>query len=388
MLHEFLAAKRTELIDRCRSKGALRPASRTADAHSEHGIPLFIDQVIKTLRMEQTAEPLRSRKISGPAGGGKPVASEIGSTAGRHGRDLLRGGFTVNEVVHSYGDLCQAITGLAMEFDAPISVQEFQTLNRCLDNAIADAVTEFTYQHDFMGAERDILAVNERLGTLAHDLRNLVHTASLAFTAIKMGGMGMGGATAAVLERTLAALASLADRSLSHVRTHAQLPARPRISVATFVSEIKAAAALEAQSHQCTFSVSEVDASLAVDVDRQQLHSAVGNLLQNAFKFTRHDTVVSLTAYAVGDRVLIDVEDGCGGLPPGDAEGMFVPFAQRSADKSGVGLGLSSCRRDIEANDGTLRVRDMPGIGCVFTVDLPRRSLPAAPLRTEIFIRH
>lgn len=388
MLHEFLDANRTDLIERCRAKEALRPPSRTRGAHSKHGIPLFLDQVIRTLRMEQTSEPLLSRKVSGPAGGGKPVPSEIGSTAGRHGRDLLRGGFTVNEVVHSYGDLCQAITGLAMELDSPISVQEFQTLNRCLDNAIADAVTEFTYQHDFMGAERDILAVNERLGTLAHDLRNLVHTATLAFTAIKMGGMGMGGATAAVLERTLSALGRLADRSLSHVRTNARLSARPRISVATFVSEIKGAAALQAQTHQCTFSVSEVDASLAIDVDRDQLHSAVDNLLQNAFKFTRQNTVVSLNAYAVGDRVLIDVEDGCGGLPPGDTEGMFVPFSQRSADKSGVGLGLSSCRRNIEANDGTLRVRDMPGIGCVFTVDLPRHSLPAAPVNTEIFIRH
>lgn len=389
MLHEFLAANRPDLIERCRSKVALRPAPKARAAHFEYGIPLFLDQLIKTLLVEQTSEPLRSRKVSGPAGGGKPVASEIGATAGRHGRDLLRSGFTVNEVVHNYGDLCQAITELAIELKAPISVQEFQTMNRCLDNAIADAVTEFTYQHDFMGAERDVLAVNERLGTLAHELRNLVHTASLAFTAIKFGGMGMGGATSGVLERSLFALGSLADRSLSHVRMTAELPARHhRISVAHFVSEIKSAAELEAQAHHCGFSVSDVDASIAVDADRDQLSSAVSNLLQNAFKFTRHDTVVSLNAYAVGDRVLIDVEDGCGGLPAGDAQGMFVPFAQRSADKTGVGLGLSSCRRNVEANDGILRVRDMPGIGCVFTVDLPRHSLPVAPVSPEIFVRH
>ncbi len=389
MLHEFLATHDTELIARCRAKVGWRSAPESRNARFESGIPVFLDQLIKTLLVEQTSEPLRSRKVSGPAGGGQPVASEIGAAAGRHGRDLLRSGFTVNEVVHDYGDLCQAITEVAIELDAPISVQEFQTLNRCLDNAIADAVTEFTYQHDFMGAERDILAVNERLGTLAHDLRNLVHTASLAFTAIKVGGMGMSGATGGVLERTLLALSSLADRSLSQVRMNAELPARHhRISVASFVADIKSAATLEAQAHQCAFSVSEVDTSLAVNADPDQLSSAVSNLLQNAFKFTRHDTVVSLNAYAVGDRVLIDVEDACGGLPAGDAEGMCVPFTQRSMDKSGIGLGLSSCRRNVEANDGTLRVRDMPGIGCVFTVDLPRHSLPAAPVSAEIFVRH
>lgn len=376
MLHEFLTANRTALIDRCRSKVALRSAPKATDAELEHGIPRFLDQLIKTLQVEQTSEPMRSRKVSGPSGGGKPVLSEIGATAAWHGRELLRSGFTVDQVVHDYGDLCQAITGLAIELGAPIAVEEFQTLNRCLDNAIADAVTEFAYQRDFVGPQRDVQAVNERLGVLAHELRNLVHTATLAFSAVKAGGAGLAGATAAVLDRSLMALRNLADRSLVDVRLTAGLPARRhRISVADFISEIKVAASLEAQAYECAFSVAEVDASLAIDTDRDMLFSAVGNLLQNAFKFTQHRTEVSLNAYAAADRILIDVEDSCGGLPHGDAEGMFVPFAQRSPDKSGLGLGLSSCRRSIEANDGVLSVRDVPGSGCVFTIDLPRHSL-------------
>jgi signal transduction histidine kinase len=105
------------------------------------------------------------------------------------------------------------------------------------------------------------------------------------------------------------------------------------------------------------------------------LFSAVGNLLQNAFKFTRPHTEVLLNAYATADRVLIDVEDNCGGLPPGDAERLFQPFTQGGADKSGVGLGLSICRRSVEANHGVLSVRDLPGKGCVFTIDLPRHLM-------------
>ena len=66
--------------------------------------------------------------------------------------------------------------------------------------------------------------------------------------------------------------------------------------------------------------------------------TAVGNLLQNAFKFTRHGTEVTLNAYAAADRILIDVEDNCGGLPTGDTERMFLPFMQGGVDKTGRGL--------------------------------------------------
>jgi signal transduction histidine kinase len=103
------------------------------------------------------------------------------------------------------------------------------------------------------------------------------------------------------------------------------------------------------------------------------LSSALGNLLQNAFKFTAHDTRVSLSTHVVGDRIHLDVQDHCGGLPPGNPEELFLPFRQCSADKSGVGLGLSICRRSVEANSGVLTVRDLPGSGCVFSIDLPRR---------------
>ena len=53
---------------------------------------------------------------------------------------------------------------------------------------------------------------------------------------------------------------------------------------------------------------------------------------------------------------------------------MFQAFTQVGADRSGLGLGLSICRRSVEANNGTLGVRNLPGKGCVFTIDLPRHG--------------
>ena len=344
-------------------------------AELTHGIPLFLDQLIKTLQVEQTSDPMRSRKVSGPAGGG-PALSEMGTAAALHGRELMQQGFTVDQVVHDYGDLCQAITDLAFERKASIEIDEFRTLNRCLDNGIADAVTEYSYQRYAVVTSDGVQALNERLGFLAHELRNLIHTATLAFTAIKAGSVGATGATGAALERSLIGLRTLVDRSLADVRVAAGMPPRHElVSLADFIDQIGISALLEARARECQFAVSDVDERLAVDVDRDMLLSALGNLLQNAFKFTAHGTEVSVHAYAVADRILIDVEDHCGGLPPGSADQMFLPFAQSGKDRSGLGLGLAICQRSVEANKGILRVRDVPGSGCVFTIDLPRHAL-------------
>jgi signal transduction histidine kinase len=353
-----------------------RVAPKITDAELTHGIPAFLDQLIKTLQVEQTSEPMRSRKISGPAGGG-PVVSEIGTTASLHGRELSLRGFTLEQVVHDYGDLCQAITDLAYERGARIEVDEFRTLNRCLDNGIADAVAEYAFQRSSLVENNGVRALNERLGFLAHELRNLLHTATLALTAIKAGNVGTTGATGAVLDRSLIGMRNLIDRSLADVRVAAGMPARHQlVSLAHFISDVKISGSLEAQSRGCSFTVNDVDAELALDVDRDMLFSAVGNLLQNGFKFTKQDTVVALRAYAAADRIRIDVEDHCGGLPPGATDSVFQPFKQSGEDRSGLGLGLSICRRSVEANNGLLRIRDIPGSGCVFTIDLPRHKLP------------
>jgi len=380
MMHEFLAANRRELIARCRVKVAQRSPPGVPEAELDHGITIFLEQLIKTLMVEQTSDPMQSRKVSGPSGGGKPALSEIGETAAQHGKELLRHGFTVEEVVHDYGDLCQSITDLAFEQNASIGIDEFRTLNRCLDNAIANAVTEFGYQRDFAKADLQADALNVRLGFFAHELRNLLCTATLALSVIKDGNVGLGGATGAVLDRALVGLANLIDRSLAEVRITAGLPLQNSLcSLVDFIAEVKLSASLEAQVKGCRLTVSDVDPLLAIDVDRDLLLSAVGNLLQNAFKFTHAHSEVTLNAYSVADRILIDVEDHCGGLPPGEAERMFLPFTQGSVDKSGLGLGLSISRRSVEANHGILRVRNIPGTGCVFTIDLPRHSLSETP---------
>jgi signal transduction histidine kinase len=264
---------------------------------------------------------------------------------------------------------------LAFERDAPFAVNEFRTLNRCLDNAIAGAVTEFTLQRDATLASQHNAEESQRAGFLVHELRNSLSAANLSLRALEVSNMPVSGATGALLKRSLAAMGRLIAGAANNVRSRAA-EHRETLSVASFIADAKDAGQLQANAKGCVLEVQRVDATLGVRVDRDLLLAALANLLQNAFKFTHDHTEVKLRAYALGGRVLIEVTDHCGGLPPGSSEKMFTPFAQHSEDRSGLGLGLFIARRSVEADAGTLSVRDVPGTGCVFTISLPRYPWP------------
>ncbi len=138
---------------------------------------------------------------------------------------------------------------------------------------------------------------------------------------------------------------------------------------------------MAAQASGNGLTVMPVEMGVTVDADRQVLASVVENVLQNAFKFTRPQTLVTLRVGASAERVLIEIEDECGGLPCGDADDeLFRPFEQRGANRTGLGLGLAFSRWAVEANDGRIYARSLPNKGCVFTIDLPR--VPVAAMTT------
>ena len=372
-MHSFLSNNRDVLIARCTAMVAERPQRAATPRQLANGIPIFLEQLTRTLRAEGAGNESEGERISGGAGGDSTALSLIGVSATAHGHALHELGYTVDQVVHDYGDLCQAITGLAVERDAPFSVDQFRTLNRCLDNAIADAVTEFSAQRDESISRQQVAGENERLGVLVHELRNSLQTATMAFTALESGKVPVGGSTGALVKRSLGALATLLDRSLGEVRAKAgNSDISHAFPLAAFIADAKSIASLGANARGCGLVVPEVDASLAVAGNREHLMAALVNLLQNAFKFTHPHTKVTLHAYTRADRVCIDVADNCGGLPSGFAEKMFKPFAQGSFDRSGLGLGLSIARRTVEDEGGSLTVRDVSGTGCVFTMSLPR----------------
>lgn len=376
MMHDFLANNRADLIARCAAKVAKRPARNASAAQIQTGIPLFLEQLARTLQAEDEGTPADGARISGASGGVGSMLSEMGVSAAAHGKALLELDYSVDQVVHDYGDLCQAITDLAFLRDVPFSVDEFRTLNRCLDNAIADAVTEFSSQRDTAITLRQNTEVNQRLGFLMHELRNSLSAATLATEAMRVGNLTLSGATGMVLKRSHDAMSKLIVRCLQEVKAeNAEPQVREVFSVAAFIEEASETGKLGADARGCVLEVEVVDPALGVEGNRELLLAALTNLLGNGFKFTHPGTIVALRAHAVDDRIHIEVEDHCGGLLQGDAERLFIPFSQRAEDRSGAGLGLSISRQNVEADRGTLSVFNHPGKGCVFTMSMPTHKL-------------
>ena len=358
MLDRFIADHREQIVTRCRAKVAVRSAPVPNQPDEDYGVPLFLDQLIEALRLGVRSSP------------------EIGESAIQHGRELLRKGFTVSQVVHDYGDVCQSVTELATEMSAVIGSADFCVLNRCLDDAIAGAVSEYGRQRDQSTVDVAAARGADRLEFLAHELRNLLNTAILSFEVLRTGNVGVSGSTGTVLHRSLLGLRALIGRSLAEARLTQGIQSQDPIRLCELIDEVVAAAELHAQTIGLRLTVLPVDQDLAIHGDRQVLAAVVGNLLQNAFKFTRAQTTVTLRVSVDAERVLIEVEDECGGLPDANHDDLFRPFEQRSRDRTGLGLGLAFSRWGVEASHGRIYARNLPERGCVFTVDLPRLAEP------------
>ena len=366
MLYEFVTTYRDAIIVRAREKLTARPWPSASEHELENGVPLFLTQLSDTLRLESI--------------GTSPSEGAIGSGATRHGRELMALGFTASQVVHDYGDICQAVTELAIEQNAPITTDEFKTLNRCLDTATAEAVTE----HARITAASRSTEESERSGHVAHETRDLLNTAILAYQALKGGTVAINGSTGAVLGRSLMGLRDVVNSTLSDIRLEANQQRRERLPVTSFLNDIAVAGGLHAESRRLQFSVETGDPEWAVNVDPQILASAVTNLLNNAFKYTPSGGRVVLRARTNDDRhLLIEVEDECGGIPTSEGD-PFQSFGQRRGrDRTGLGLGLSIARKAVRAPGGDIHIQNFPGKGCVFAIDVPLaedENVPISPV--------
>ncbi len=139
-----------------------------------------------------------------------------------------------------------------------------------------------------------------------------------------------------------------------------------------FLTDIANAGRLHAEARGLQFAVEPGDLKWAVTADPQLLASAVTNLLNNAFKYTAPGGRVVLRA-TVNDEahLLIDVEDECGGIPESEGDPFQSFGKRRGRDRTGLGLGLSIARKAVRAHGGDIHIRNLPGRGCVFTIDLP-----------------
>jgi signal transduction histidine kinase len=110
--------------------------------------------------------------------------------------------------------------------------------------------------------------------------------------------------------------------------------------------------------------------------DKDRINEVLGNLLANAFKFTRRDGEVCLTVESAGDTVVMKVRDTGAGIPPEQVSRIFEKFYQAdnqgSASAAGTGLGLAIVKSIVEAHGGRIRCESKIGVGTTFIIELPK----------------
>lgn len=364
-VHEVLTARSEEVMLRWRSivQGTLAPESMPAVELIDH-LPLFLREVITALR-----EDGGLTAIYAPEG--------VSQTAADHGEQRLRLGFSLDSVVREYGVLRDAIIATVRDAGVDVSFRELQIVFDSIINGIAHAVSEYSRQRDAELYRQH----NEHVAFIAHELRNPLSSARMAFTLLQRSGhIPADVRAAAALDRGLQRMQEGIDHSLKVARTAAGIEVHmERTRLRPLLEEVEMGALGEAQNKGIELRLNlDPESDIEIEVDVRLIHSALGNLVRNAVNYSHAGGTVEIRGGIVASRLSIEVEDCCGGLPPGKVEEAFAPFIRLNSTETGFGLGLAIAKQAVDAHSGTIRVQNLPGKGCIFVLELPITSSIAA----------
>jgi signal transduction histidine kinase len=355
-LHEVLAEKRDEVMERwqAQARGTLAPEAMPRIELIDH-LPQFLSEIVAALREDAGLAAV------GPS----PKRS---ATAAGHGEQRLRLGFSLDSVVREYGTLRDAVVATARDASAQLTFRELQVLFDCIVTGIAHAVVEYTHQRD---AEL-LRQANEHFAFIAHELRNPLSSAAMAFQLLKdQGKLPAENRTVGALERGIQRTAELVDQTLRLAKVASGIELRRQgTTLRTLFEDVEMGAMPEAEAKGITLRV-VIENDQRLNLDVRLVGSALGNLLRNAVKYTSPSSVVELRGHIANGRAVMEVEDCCGGLPPGKVEEAFAPFVRLDDSQSGFGLGLAIAKQAADAHGGSIRVQNLPGKGCIFVLELP-----------------
>jgi len=358
MLHALLQAQQAETLERWMSsvRGKLAPELMPPIELEDH-FPDYLREIISALRVEA----------------GLPAHTELpeeSDSAAEHGEQRLRLGFSLDAVVREYGALRDAIVETARLHGVTVSAVEYQVLFDTAVTGIAGAVTEYSRQRD---AELH-RASNEHVAFIAHELRNPLISASMAVKVLQRHGqLPTEGRAVTELVQGLHQMTVLLDHSLNLARIGGGIEAhREWVALRDLFSSTESENRSDAEDRKVTVKLDVQD--VRVHVDARLLRSAVGNLVRNAVKYSREGGQVVVRGKFEQGRVTIEVEDACGGLPPGKVEEAFAPFVRLASAEEGFGLGLALAKQALDAHGGNIRVQNLPGKGCIFVLELPSKT--------------
>jgi two-component system phosphate regulon sensor histidine kinase PhoR len=349
-LSSLLAERRVEILERWTQ----RIAWEHADKNLSHGelqdhLPLFFEQVLTALGVAETHDTV------------VPTASAA------HGTQRLRVGFDLAEVIREYEILTECILDEVEAVAGSITTRAFRSVQALLNKGRAEAVSAYIERRDAEEAH----AHSQHMAFIAHELRSPLTTAFLVASALQKKVRPEDDTALSMLVRNLTAMRELINQVLTADRLAGNVPlTRETLDLRSLLEEVLADARLVAERNHVQL-ILEAPEPLPFQGDRRLLRSAITNLVGNGVKFTHEGRAIIVSATRAEGHITIAVEDGCGGLPEGNAAELFEPFVQRGEDRTGFGLGLAIVKQALEAHGGSALVRNLPGRGCVFSLELP-----------------
>ena len=356
-LSDLLTSRRSAILERWveRIRWEHAPDGLSRGELWDH-LPLILDELLTALRMREELRPDAS-----------PLPAESPASA-EHGSQRLRVGFDVEEVVREYGSLADILLDEVEAAGATLPVAELRLTLRSINTGIAEAISAYTRRRD----EEQRRQSGHHVSFVAHELRGPIMTARTATAALSLAPSDK--RLHAILDRSLQRLGELVDQvvTVDRLASDVELEREP-IDLTMLLREVIEDSQAAGESRDVKV-VLDVEPALPFSGDRRLLRSALGNLVSNAVKFTRIGGTVRVRANQGDGLVSLQVQDHCGGLPPGDPAELFKPFIQRGADRSGLGLGLAIVQQAVVAHGGQITVENAPGDGCTFTLILPSPS--------------
>jgi signal transduction histidine kinase len=354
-LSRLLAERRAEILERWTQRiGREHEDKDLSRGELWDHLPHFFDEVLAALQEEE--------------GSIAEAAAANGSAASvAHGTQRLRVGFDLIEVLREYEILTECILDEVEAVGGSISTRAFRRVQRLLNAGRAQAISTYIDRRDSEVTRTH----SQHVAFIAHELRSPLMTAFLALTALRKNERTEDQWALSMLSRNLNALRELIDQVLTADRLAGQVQLkRESFDLRALIEQVVSEARLAAQQRHVEMMLQAPEA-LVFSGDQRLLRSAIGNVLGNAVKFTHEGSAITVRAGRHEDRITIEVEDGCGGLPQGNNAHLFEPFVQQGEDRTGFGLGLAIVKQALEAHGGQVSVRNLAGKGCVFVLELP-----------------
>jgi signal transduction histidine kinase len=354
-LSSLLSERREDILTRWTQ----RISREHADKELSRGelwdqLPLFFDAVLEALRTPGAVQDGATAVDANPA-------------SVEHGAQRLRAGFDLVEVIREYEILTECILDEVNAIEGAITIEQLRRVLRLVNAGRVDAISAYVERRD----EDIARAHSQHVSFVAHELRGPLMTALMAVMELRQNLPQKNEWALGMLGRSLATLRDLINKVLTTERLDGRVQlSREPLDLRALIDQVVTENRLSAAQRQITLRVEAPDA-LPFSGDPRLLRSAFGNVLGNGIKFTREGSTITVRGQVRDGSVVIEVEDACGGLPDGDTAALFKPFVQRGEDRTGFGLGLAIVKQAVEVHGGHVTVHDLPGKGCVFSLELP-----------------